>query len=187
MKQILQAGFLGSCVLAGWLLCCFYWIPENWALTKRAPFETTFSASISEQIKEEGVYLIPYAPIGRSLLDTEASSFSMQLFFKNKEHKNIAFVLLQVFIHALVCSFLLASICFASKDAFPRYGQRFFYAILVGLVGTVCSLGLGPVWLGHPWGYYLGLLAIQFVGWILLGALFALWFQPKFRGIESLS
>ncbi len=182
MFKILFATILGATIFFAWNSFSWMVLPWHQQTIKQLDNEEIVVKAITNNINQDGIYLIPKQKYNTSLEsilpNPEISNFS-----NNKSH--LAFISFQsaenmtnmqdsmkyAYINNIIVSLLIVTLLACTSEL--SYLARVFFIVMVGMTGALLGHVPNWIWWGFDSSYTIIMIADITIGWFLAGLIMA--------------
>ncbi len=185
MLRAALASALAAVLMFVWGFSFWMFGPLPKKMMKPAPDEAALLYALQNALPESGVYTMPHCPNGEPTdAEKEAAMKRMEagpivgIFYHKGGHgglKTFGMGLLHMFGAALFASVLLS----LALPGLHSFGARWLFVTLLGLFASFAIHLAMPIWMMHPWEFWLGLSAQEGVAWMLAAVPLAGLIRPK--------
>lgn len=191
MFKILFATILGATIFFAWNSISWMVLPWHQQTVKQLENEEVVVRAITNNIGQDGIYLIPKQKYNASLESILPNS-EIRSLSNNKEH--LAFISFQsaekmtsmqdsmkyAYVNNIIVSLLIVTLLACTSEL--SYLARVFFIVMVGMTGALIGHVPNWIWWGFDSSYTIIMIADIIIGWFLAGLIMAslVGRQPKY-------
>ncbi len=181
MKKMLIGSLVGAILIFGWQF--FSWTVSGIhdAEAKHLDTQDAIMQTLNENIKADGVYILPSAPAGTSMEKMEAIGKANEgkpwamITYKTKYVNNMPNAMFRGFLIDLVIVLLLISILM--KGGAPDMKGAVVGSVIIGIMTFLWGPYMMHNWFQTPWDTMTGPMIDAVVPWALCGVWLGWWLR----------
>ena len=187
MKKLLIGSFVGAIILFFWGFLSWAILPIHLHTYSYTPAQDSILQILADNNMEDGAYAMPmadnrnvaafdskYQEESANLMKENAGKPMATVFYlKDGYRMNLPLGFLINFIAVFAACLLLVP-AFTTVSTFF---QRWWLALVVGLLINACGPMIGYNWLGMPWNYTAAMILDNFLNWGVTGLWLAWYFK----------
>ena len=189
MKKLLIGSIVGSVILFVWSFLAWSILPIHQHTINYTPAQDSVLKVLADNNLESGAYWMPMAD------NRNVSSFDpkyqadMEKVMKENEGKPVATVyyikegysmnIPRGFFFNFLAVFAACSILVPAFSTTTSFFQRWWFALVIGLIVNACGPLINYNWMAIPWSYTVDMILDVFLNWAIVGVWLAWWFGMK--------
>lgn len=180
MKKYLVGSLVGAIILFAWQALSWMMLPVHDKTMKYTPAQDQIMTTLSANITEEGMYMLPSAPTKKEQQDMmksmEGKPWATVIY-----HKSLSTDMTMMMIRGfLVNVFLVISLIYIlTRGSIPIARRVFSGSVALGLLTFLWGPYTGHIWFELPWHMIWGDLIDALVAWGLCGLWLGWWLNRK--------
>jgi len=187
MLRAVLASLIAAALMFVWGFTFWMFGPLPKVMMKPAPDEAALLSTLRNTLTESGVYTLPHCPNGNpdaSEADKEAAMKRMEsgpivaVFYHKGGHGGLTTFGLG-FVHMLASSLFASLLLTLASPGLKTFGARWLFVALLGVFASFAIHLAMPIWMMHPWEFWLGFTAQETVAWALAALPLAALVRPR--------
>ena len=176
MKKWVVGSFVGAFIVFAWQFASWSFLPVHDKTSKYTPNQDQIMNSLSTNITEDGMYMLPSAPTKKGQQDMmksmEGNPWASVIYHKSFNGD----MTMRMILGFLVDFFLVISLIYVlTRGGTPISRRAFAGGVAIGLFAFLWGDYTGHIWFDLPWHMIMGDLIDSIVAWGLCGLWIGWW------------